>query len=158
MSFLDIAVVAIIVAGFAAFGVTLRWLSLPTWPGKLRPTARQDRTPKGSMKLIPIKWRPSLRADRQSAAGHPAERVEGGFDHGTGRSAGHQRAATTDPYAPFPGTASGWSSRRIAAVRARLLHLPITRLRRFVEQRRRLFQIRPPRPRAGAAAPSVDRN
>jgi len=28
---------------------------------------------------------------------HPAERVEGGFDYKTGRSAGYQRAGNTDP-------------------------------------------------------------
>jgi hypothetical protein len=52
---------------------------------------------KGSMKLIPVKRGRSLRADRQSAASHPAERIEGGFDHRTGRSAGYQRAGITDP-------------------------------------------------------------
>ena len=35
----DIAVFAIIVAGVAAFGVTLRWLRLPARPGKMRPNA-----------------------------------------------------------------------------------------------------------------------
>jgi hypothetical protein len=94
----------------------------------------------GSMKLIPVKRRPSLRADRQSAAGHPAERVEGGFDQQDRpfrrlpASRDHRPTQTAGINAAAVSSCPVTAVRRVSAGRPEPTHL-LDETRRFCDHR-----------------------